>query len=110
MSKWTNNIKLAAGWIALIVLVAYLAGVIINQRDMGIDVAPNADGRMAVTAIEPDSWAKGIIKPGDIVVNVDGADPPIGSDPDVWSHCRRRSHRDRTSSPGRFFVYDDAAR
>jgi two-component system sensor histidine kinase ComP len=75
LSKWTNNIKLAAGWIALIVLVAYLAGVIINQRDMGIDVAPNADGRMAVTAIEPDSWAKGIIKPGDIVVNVDGADP-----------------------------------
>ncbi|BFH60192.1 sensor histidine kinase [Paenibacillus azoreducens] len=75
MSRWMKNIKFGAVFMVLLALVAYLANVIINQRDMGIGVTLNSDNQVVITSLETDGWGQEVLEPGDIVLKVDGSNP-----------------------------------
>ncbi|MBY9077982.1 sensor histidine kinase [Paenibacillus sp. HN-1] len=72
-----HHLKIIGGLSFFILLVGYLAFVILSRPIIGIDVELTPHGTVIVTKVEAGSWSEHKTRPGDTVLEADGADPRL---------------------------------
>lgn len=77
MPKLSAHQKIIGGLSFFILIVGYLTFVMLSRPVIGIDVELTPQGTFVVTKVAAGSWGQHKIRPGDTVLQADGADPRL---------------------------------